>query len=80
MPTTQTAETETKQLPSLSDSPSLTCCPKCQGVLESPVVRCVGEGYQFVHQCKECSASFALVPVTTLRVYELPSRSWKDAN
>jgi predicted amidophosphoribosyltransferase len=80
MPTTQPAETEKKQLHLLSDSPALTCCPKCQGALEPPVVRCVGEGFQFVHQCKECSASFALVPFTTLGVYELPSRNWKDAN
>jgi ribosomal protein L37AE/L43A len=77
MPITQT---ETKQLPQLSDPRTLTCCPKCQGALESPVVHRVGEGFQFVHQCKECSASFALVPVTTLGVYELPSRNWKDAN
>jgi len=79
MPTTQTTATQ-KQLPLLSDSSSLTCCPKCQGTLESPVVRCVGEGFRFVHQCKECSASFALVPVTTIAVYELPSMNWQNAN
>jgi len=80
MQTTQPTETQEQQLPQASDSPALTCCPKCQGAFESPVVRCVGEGFQFVHQCKECSASFALVPVTTIGVYELPSRNWKDAN
>jgi len=77
MPTT---ETQKQQLPQPSDSPSLTCCPKCQGAFESPVVRCVGEGFRFVHQCKECSASFALVPVTTIEVYELPPRDCPNAN
>jgi predicted amidophosphoribosyltransferase len=76
----QTTQTQTNQLLQASDTPSLACCPKCQGALESPVVRCVGEGFQFVHQCKECSSSFALVPVATIGVYELPSRNWKDAN
>ncbi|MDD2467919.1 MAG: hypothetical protein PHI97_28405 [Desulfobulbus sp.] len=80
MPTAQTAAPQEQQLPQLSGSPSLTCCPKCQGALESPVVRCVGEGFQFVHQCKECSSSFALVPVVTVGIYELPSRNWQTAN
>jgi len=69
-----------EQLPQSSGSLPFNCCPKCQGAFESPVVRCVDEGFRFVHQCKECSASFALVPVTTIAVYEFPSRNWKDAN
>lgn len=67
---------QTKQIPLLSDSFPLTHCPKCEGDFEAPVVRCVGEGFHFVHQCKKCSSSFALVPVTTLGLYELQSRHW----
>lgn len=66
-----------EQFPLLSDTSFLSCCPKCGGDFEAPVVRCVGEGFQFVHQCKECSSSFALVPVTRLGVYELPSKNWQ---
>jgi len=66
-----------EQFPLLSDASFLPCCPKCGGDFEAPVVRCVGEGFQCVHQCKECSASFALVPVTRLGVYELPSKNWQ---
>jgi hypothetical protein len=67
------------QFPLISDTSLLPVCPKCDGDFEVPVVRCVGEGFQLVHQCKLCSAAFALVPVTTIGVYELPSRNWQTA-
>lgn len=79
MSTIHATDIQTKQLPILSDSPSLTCCPKCQGALESPVVRWVFDSFHFVHQCKECSSSFAFVPVVTIGVYELPSKNWQTA-
>lgn len=67
------------QIPLLSDTFLLPVCPKCDGDFEAPVVRRVGESFQLVHQCKLCSAAFVLVPVTTIGVYELPSRNWETA-
>lgn len=72
----QAAETAKKQFPQLSDSLSLTHCPKCQGAFDAPFMGRVHSGFQLIYRCKECSSSFALVPVTSLQLYELPSTSW----
>jgi len=55
-------------------------CPKCQGEFASPSMRFIKTGYELVYQCKQCSSSFALVPVTTFKLGELVPNTWGTKN
>ena len=51
-------------------------CPKCKGEFVAPSVRFIKTGHELVYECKHCSASFALIPVTTLKLCELVPDTW----
>ena len=62
----------------LSPKPFLTSsygvfdlCPKCENVLQAPTMQLTDRGYQLIYQCPDCASSFALVPFTELRLFEV---------
>jgi hypothetical protein len=62
------------------DFQSSTHCPKCKGEFIAPSVRFIKTGHELVYECKHCSASFALIPVTVLKLCELVPDTWANSS
>ncbi len=46
-------------------------CPKCQNLLTPAGLQNTDWGTQFVYDCPECQSSFAFVPITEFRLFEV---------
>ncbi len=50
---------------------STELCPKCQNLLVLEGMQSTDRGHQLVFSCPDCETSFALVPVTEFRLFEV---------
>ncbi len=50
---------------------STELCPKCQNLLVFEGMQSTDRGDQLVYSCPDCGTSFAFVPITEFRLFEV---------
>lgn len=67
---------ESKRIAQAYDLQPSVHCPKCHSNMPGHSVHYVQRVPNFVYECAQCGASFALVPVTTYQLCELVPDTW----
>jgi hypothetical protein len=61
-------------LPRPIGSEQADLCPKCHNLLSDPEMKETNQGWHLLFYCSQCETSFAFVPVTTFRFFEVQSK------